>query len=209
MKTLNIEQWNRKAHFEFYNTFQDPYFAVTVELDVTQAYTFAKANDIGFFSVYLHDCLRAVNAIEPFRYRIEGEDTVVIHDVIHASTTVLRPNNTFGFSFIEYSENLPEFHQAFQAEKQRVFKSNDLFPPRNSQDCVYCSALPWLNFTGHKEAVLGEKESVPKFAFGKMREENGKRVMPVAVSVSHALMDGYHVAQFVEAFKAFLQEKKV
>lgn len=209
MKQLDISTWNRKHQFEFYNTFADPYFGVTVKMDVTQAYRFAKENQLSFFAVYLHDCLKAVNAVEPFRYRIVEENQVVIHDVIHASATMLRPDNTFGFSFIDYDPNLAVFHERLQAEKARVMKSTELFPPKNTEDCIYCSALPWLDFTGHKEAVSGWKESVPKFAFGKMVEEGEKRTMSFAISVSHALMDGYHLSLFTEQLQANLLEHPV
>lgn len=204
MKYLDIENWNRKALFEFYNTFADPYFAVTVQMDVTQAYRYAKESQLSFFAVYLHDCLKAVNAVEPFRYRVVDDNKVVIHDVIHASATMLRPDNTFGFSFIDYDADVTVFHQRMLAEKARIVNSTELFPPKNSQDCIYCSALPWLNFTGHKEAVSGVKESVPKFAFGKLMDDNGTKTMSFAISVSHALMDGYHLSLFTDQLQANL-----
>lgn len=204
MKKLNIQTWNRKKHFEFFNTFQDPFFAVVAPMDVTNAYNFAKASGNSFFAVYLHDCMKAVNVVEAFRYRIENDDEVVIHEAIHASATIMRPNKTFGFSFIDYDPDFEIFKQNLEAEKERIINSDDLFPPKNSEDCVFCSALPWVNFTGHKEPFHGKKESVPKIAFSKMEVTNNKKTLSVAVSVNHALMDGYHVGQFTEKFQEFL-----
>ncbi|MBC8753769.1 chloramphenicol acetyltransferase [Kordia sp. YSTF-M3] len=201
MKKLNVQTWNRKKHFEFFNTFQDPFFAVTASMDVTKAYDFAKASGNSFFAVYLHDCMKAVNAIEPFRYRIENENEVVIHEAIHASATIMRPDKTFGFSFIDYDADFEIFKQNVEAEKERIINSDDLFPPKNSEDCVFCSALPWVNFTGHKEPFHGKKESVPRIAFGKMEATNNKKILSVSVSVNHALMDGYHVGLFTEKFQ--------
>ncbi|HAI84531.1 MAG TPA: chloramphenicol acetyltransferase, partial [Chitinophagaceae bacterium] len=43
-------------------------------------------------------------------------------------------------------------------------------------------------------------DSCPKISFGKMTVNQDKRTMPVSVHVHHALMDGYHVAQFIDLF---------
>ncbi|MFD0861526.1 CatA-like O-acetyltransferase [Sungkyunkwania multivorans] len=205
MRYLDIDSWNRKQHFSFFNTFSDPYFAVTAAVDVTNAFKYAKEEGLSFFAVYLHACMRAINAIENFKYRIHDEDQVVVYNVIHASPTILREDTTFGFSFIHFNEDLSFFSDNIAKEKARIFNSDDLFPPTNTDDCIYCSAMPWINFTGHKEPVNGNiRESVPKLAFGKAELVNGKRLMNVSVSVNHALMDGYHVGLFFEKFQNFL-----
>lgn len=207
MHYLDIDAWERKQHFEFFNTFADPYFAVTAAVDVTSSYAFAKKNDLSFFSVYLHACMTAINKVENFKYRIE-EDKVVVYDTIHASATMMRPNKTFGFSFINYDEDVKVFEKNMKREKDRIYNSNSLFPPQNSQDCIYCSALPWISFTGHKEPVNGGKESVPKLAFAKIEANNEKLSMQVSVSVNHALVDGYHVGLFFEKFQESLNQNK-
>lgn len=202
MRYLDLENWNRKEHFEHFSKLKDPYFAVVVDVDVTKAYQYSKEQNISFFSLYLHACMKAINAVENLRYRLEG-DRVVVHEVIHASATIPRPDTTFGFSFIHYSEDFAVFHQNLESEKQRILQSTDLFPPINSEDCIYCSALPWVHFSSHKEPVSGRKESVPKLAFGKFLEKDGKLMMPVSIAVNHALADGYHVGEF---FKHYLAE---
>ncbi|MEM6685844.1 MAG: CatA-like O-acetyltransferase [Bacteroidota bacterium] len=209
MQKLDIHTWNRKKHFAFFNTFQNPFFAVAAPMDVTNAYEFAKASDNSFFAVYLHDCMKAVNAVEAFHYRIENENEVVVHDAIHASATILRPDHTFGFSFIDYDADFEVFKKNVANEKERILHSNDLFPPKNTEDCIYCSALPWVNFTGHKEPFHGKKESVPKIAFSKMEIVDGKKIMTVSVTVNHALMDGYHVGQFTEQFQENLLKHEI
>jgi len=207
MYYLDIDAWERKQHFEFFNTFADPYFAVTSALDVTSSYAFAKKNSLSFFAVYLHACMTAVNQVENFKYRIE-EDRVVVHDTIHASATMMRPNNTFGFSLINYDEDVQIFEKNLKKEKDRIHNSDSLFPPQNYHNCIYCSALPWISFTGHKEPVNGGKESVPKLAFAKVEENNDKLSMQVSVSVNHALVDGYHVGLFYEKFQEILNNNK-
>ena len=206
MKYLDIENWNRKQHFQHFKSLEDPYFGVTANVDVTKIYKDSKEQNQSFFSRYLHACLKALNKVENFKYRIKG-DKIVIHDTIHASATIARKDNTFGFSFINYSDDFKDFNQSFLNEKERILNSSDLFPLVNSDDCIYCSALPWVTFTSQKEPVSGMKnESVPKLAFGKTFTENDTLKMPVAISANHALVDGYHIGLFFEEFQIQLDK---
>jgi chloramphenicol O-acetyltransferase type A len=204
MKYLNLETWNRKQHFEHFSQLLDPYFAVTVNVDVTNAYSISKEKNIPFFVMYLHACMKAINLTDNFRYRITSDNRIRIYDVIHASATIMRPDKTFGFSFIHFSDNLNEFHDNFKKEKARILNSTDLFPPINSDNCVYCSALPWINFTGHKEPKNSESDSITRLAFGKFVEKENTLIMPVSITVNHALIDGYHVGLFFENYQKAL-----
>ena len=59
--------------------------------------------------------MKAINAVENFKYRIVDND-VFEYDVIHASATLSRADNTFGFSFINFSESFQEFNTNIQKE---------------------------------------------------------------------------------------------
>ena len=206
MKVLNIDTWNRKLHYEHFSSLLDPYFALTIPFDVTKAYRFSKENHISFFAKYLHDCMRAINDITSLKLRVLDDD-VIEFDAIHASPTLMRDDNTFGFSFIEFHNDLSIFIKNIELEKLRVKNSPELFPPRNGLDCIHCSAMPWLNFTGHKEPISSVVDSVPKFAFGKTNKTtNGNLIMNVSISVNHALVDGYDVGVFSEKFQHYLTE---
>ncbi len=200
MKLIDTNDWARKQHYEHFSSLQDSSFAVTIPFDVSNAYAYAKANKISFFAKYLHACMLAINSIENLRYRvIDGQ--VVEFDTIHASSTIMRDDNTFGFSLIAFNQELEIFAANYQTEKARIKTSNELFPPVNGLDCIYCSVLPWFKFSGHKEAVSGENDSVPKLAFSKPTTEEGRLIMNVAINVNHALVDGYHLGLFSERFQ--------
>ena len=105
MKTIDINNWKRKEHFDFFSQFDEPFFGLVTEIDCTIAYKTTKENNYSFFAYYLHKSLIAVNGIEEFRYRSAG-DKVFIYDQIHASPTIGRSDGTFAFSFIEFD---PDF----------------------------------------------------------------------------------------------------
>lgn len=203
MRIINLDTWNRKQHFEHFNAMLDPYFAVTVPFDVTIAYHNAKSSGQSFFARYLHDCMKAINKVDNLRYRIVDNE-IIDYEVIHASATFIREDKTFGCSFIEFDEDLSIFAKNVQKEKERIQNSTNLFPDRNSLDCIHCSAMPWVDFTGHKEPISGIKDSVPKLAYGKVTDDNGKKMMSIAITANHALVDGYHLGLFVEHFQEYL-----
>lgn len=206
MKYLDIENWNRKELFKHFRTMADPTFGLVADVEVSKTYQLAKEKGDSFFVRYLHACMKAINSVENLKYRIE-DDKVTIYDVINASTTVARPDTTFGFSYFDYSEDFEVFNQNYLEEKERIQNSTNLLPPRYSLGCIHSSAIPWVSFTGHKEPFSGNKDnSVPQLAFGKLKKEKGKILLPVAINVNHALVDGYHVGQFFEKFQQELDK---
>jgi len=200
LKKIDLNSWNRKHPFTHFNASADPYFAVTIPFDVSAAYKKSKNTMHSFFAIYLHDCMKAINVVDNLKYRII-DDEIFEYDVINASATLLRADNTFGFSFINYSENFEDFNSNIESEKQRINESSELYPPVNGLDCIHCSALPWFSFTSQKEPFSGTKDSVPKFAFSKTYKDRDRLLMNVGISANHALVDGYHIGLFAEKFQ--------
>lgn len=209
MKTLlDIENWHRKEHFEFFSKFEEPFFGVTVVIDCTRAYQVAKELNISFFIYYLHKTLVATNTIEPFKYRI-SENQIYICDSINGSATISRTDHSFGFSLMEYHSDLETFSKNALLEIERIQNTPGLFTRTFDEDnLIHFSAIPWVDFTSLSHArSYSFPDSCPKISFGKMMiSENGKRTMSMAVHVHHALMDGYHVGEFVDCFQELMNQ---
>ena len=202
---LNLAEWNRREHFAFFSSFDEPFFGLVAAVDVTQAHAAAKQLGVPFFLYYLYHSLQAANEVEAFRYRIADDGQQVdCYDRIHASATIGRADHTFGFSFIEQHEHLADFVQAGQAEIAAVQASTGLRLTETTgrPDVIHCSALPWVRFTGLTHArSFRQPDSAPKISFGQTYFDGGAQLLPVAVNVHHALADGYHVGQFLAAFQ--------
>lgn len=204
---IDINTWLRKDHFNFFNTFDEPFFGVTVEVDCTATYQEAKANGISFFLLYLYKSLTAANQIENFNYRIiNGE--VWKYRIVHAAATINRPNGTFGFGYFNYLKNFKDFNAEANQEIEKVKQTTGLIPSSSGENVIHYSALPWLNFTSMSHARnYSYKDSCPKISFGRVRNEDNKKIMPVSIHANHALMDGFHVAQFVDVYQQLLSQK--
>ncbi len=207
MKTkINIENWNRREQFQFFKQYQEPFWGVTVEVDCTKAYAICKENNDSFFFYYLHKMLCASNQVENFCYRLSG-DEVYLFTENHASATINRADDTFGFSFIRFRQNFQQFTEGGKKEVERVRNSTALFPPELSENVLHISALPWLRFTSlsHARSFSGA-DSCPKISIGQLRQHNGRYTMPISIHVHHALVDGLHVGQFVTIFEDLMNE---
>ena len=205
MKKLDINQWNRKAHFDFFKAYDQPFFGITAMVDVTKAYRAAKQQQVSFFLYYLHKALLAINSIEEFRYRITQPNEVIIFDAIRAGATINRPDGTFSFSYLDFYPEFNAFNVHARSVIDEIRKTSGLPHTDRSQDVAYFSAIPWLKFTAIEHAMNSRvPDSVPKIAFGKYEEQNGCLQMPVAVHVHHALMDGVHVARYFELLQQLL-----
>ena len=204
MQKLDLNTWNRKEHFEFFSQMQEPFFGVTVPIDCTQAYIKSKELGITFFTYYLHKTLVAINTIAPFRYRIIDNE-VYVFDRIDASATILREDKTFGFSWMEYAEDINEFAEITKKEITRIQNTTGLITREFPENQIHFSAVPWVNFTSYSHArSFTYPDSCPKISFGKMMAENGKKTMQMAIHVHHGLIDGYHVGQFISCFEELM-----
>ena len=207
-KLIDLKNWNRKEHFEFFNQFDDPFFGIVTEIDCTIAYQKAKEQNVSFFLYYLHKSLLAANKIEEFRLRIVN-DEVLSFDVIHASATIGREDSTFAFSFIDYKANFNDFVIIANKEIEAIKNSSGLrFNESTSRtDVVHYSSVPWFDFSGLKhEKNLKFKDSMPKITFGKFKEIDGKKKMSLSIDAHHGLVDGYHVGKFLELYQVLLNE---
>lgn len=203
-KLIDPEQWERKAHFQLFSRFDEPFFGVTVKIDCTKAYETAKQKGRSFFLYYLYRALVAANETENFRYRII-DNQVYLFDHVHASPTINRPNGTFGFGYMDYKSNEDDFYAEALKEIERVQKSTDLMPAVSGENVIHFSALPWIDFSSLSHARnFAFPDSSPKISFGKVTEHEGVKTMPVSVHAHHGLMDGYHVGMFLTRFQELM-----
>lgn len=203
MKIVDLEQWNRKEHFEFFSQMASPYFGFTTEVDCTKAYDKAKENGYSFFAYYYHKSMIAVNTVDELKLRIiDGQ--VVQFDIVHAGSTIARPDGTFGFSFTPFSEDFETFNTALQEEIKGVHNSTGLrlSNERLGKDHVRHTTIPWNSFSAILHPTnFNNDESVPKISFGKFNIRDDRKYMPVSIEAHHGLADGIHIAKYLEEFQ--------
>jgi chloramphenicol O-acetyltransferase type A len=207
---LDIETWNRRRQFEFFKDYDNPFFNICTEVDVTQLRGLTKAaKNISFFIAYHFLSMMAANEVEPFRYRLRG-DRVLVHDRINAGTTLLLADETFTFVYFDYTEDFEVFHTRARASVEKAKTGGSHLDERAERDdLIYHSVIPWVTFTSISHARKGVGlESVPKIAFGRYSEDGSRIRMPVSVEVNHALMDGLHVGRYFERLQSYFSDPR-
>jgi chloramphenicol O-acetyltransferase type A len=202
MKKLDLETWNRKFHFHFFKNYDNPFFSITVNIELTDLYFFTKKNQFSFFLTSLFASIKAANEIENFKYRIVDNE-VVIHDKIDAGSTYLYDDNTFGFIYFEYFESFKLFYENGKKQIEICKNKKDMAAREgNRTDEIHYTVVPWVSFTALQHATnYGTSDSIPRIAFGKYFWQNEKLLMPVALEIHHSLVDGFHVGQYFSHFE--------
>ena len=195
-KRIDISKWPRRESYELFRNFGFPYFSITANVDVTALRSAAREGKTSFTIGLVYVLSRAANAVPAFRQRMKG-DTVVEYDVVHPSITILADNDQFHFCSLRYVEAFAEFVAGAQERIEQARKSDSVWPEPDRDDFLFMTSLPWIAFTAMVHPVpLDPPDSVPRFAWGKYEERDGRISMPLNVQVHHALLDGVHIGRY-------------
>ena len=120
-------------------------------------------------------------------------------------TVFNKENKNFSGIWSYFSENYSEFLNNYESDVAKYSKSTRYTPKAGTPENAFnISMLPWVEFTSCNINVYDDgKFLLPIFTMGKFFDRDGKRFLPLAIQVHHAVCDGYHVGVFVEK----LQEK--
>lgn len=209
-RDIPLDSWPRRAALAHFRTMAQPAFSITAPVDVTGLRERAARHGATPWLAYHHAALEAANGIDAMRQILIDEGRGVREfGVIHASTTVLRDDGSFGFLTLPRDASLAAFAARARPNLERVRQaSGDLFAADDpgevrEETLVHMTALPWMAFSAFTHA-RGAGDDRPKVAFGRFKEEGGRLLMPVAIDVHHALCDGVHVGRFFERLQASL-----
>lgn len=195
-RELDVETWNRNFLYRHFKDYDDPFFNITANIDVTELYGYCRKHALPFSLATLYYTQLTANEIKEFRLRFL-HDKVVEFDIIHATQTIPQDDESFSFCYFEMKPGLHEFVEngKLAIEKYKALKTTDVETDR--VDLIYYSVIPWISFTSFKHARRFDKnQSVPRIVFGKIFDQGGQKMMPLSVEVNHALVDGLHVGKY-------------
>jgi chloramphenicol O-acetyltransferase type A len=138
------------------------------------------------------------NQIENFRWRIRG-DIVVEHEIVHPSITILVSDDLFSFCTMIFKSDFSSFAKD-AAETIQFIRNNPTLQDEGYEDeLLFMTSIPWVSFTSFQHPLhFNPVDSIPRIAWGKIFESEGRKLMPVSVQGHHALMDGLHVGFYFE-----------
>lgn len=207
MKHIDIENWNRKDHFNFFYKMDYPQYNICMDIDVTHFVSFCKKENLSFYYSMIYAVTKTANGLENFKYRIR-DGKVVLHDSIHPSFTEMDRNvseELFKMLTVDMTENISDFVQA--AEKENAGQKTYFDPKKltGRDDLIYITCIPWISFTHLSHTIsMNRNDAVPRISWGKYYRNGDKILLPFSVQVHHALADGIHVGRYVEKLQEYL-----
>ncbi len=204
MHNINLETWPRRNHFQIYNAMDFPHIEICLQIDITGFWENRSRTNYPPTISFVYIINKAANRIPELRHRIRG-DGVIEHDLIHTTLAVLGDDGTFGVCRIPFNDRFEIF--AVEAEKQ-ISKAKkipsmddfhiDLDGGIKTDDILSITVLPWFSFTAFSITRLPQFDSVPLLAWGKVTKQECKFLLPFYCSFHHAVVDGLHIARFVQ-----------
>jgi chloramphenicol O-acetyltransferase type A len=212
MNNYSIEQpsnWNRESTYEFFKTFEIPFYNITANVDVSNLKAYCDKNNLSFLVTALFLSQKTISQIPNFRYRFVDNE-VRLYEKTQAGCTILLENESFAFCYFSPLTELTEFVE-YGTNAIKELKSNPNFAPRDGDaNMVFYSVIPWLSFTSFQHARRFEKEdSIPRIVFGKYSEINKELQMPISVEVHHSFVDGLHVGRYFHILQNEINALKV
>lgn len=209
-RPIDMSGWPRRELFEHYRHRRPTYFAITVDLDVTELDRRLHAHGRRTYPAHIWAIATVVNAHEEFRMHLDEDGHPGIWDAVDPSFTVFNPEReSFANVWSPYDPDFRTFHDHASALISEHSEARTPFPqgfppPSNLFDI---SSLPWTTFTSFTLHVENGWEHVaPVFTLGRYTTRGGRLVMPVALQIHHAAADGFHTSRLLEELADLVAE---
>lgn len=206
MQEIDMDNWDRKEHFNLFLRSDLPFYNVNFDVDVTGLKAFCKERALSLTHTLIYATLRALNRIENFRYRFEN-GKVLRYDHIDPSFTYLREGEElFRMITVDLCDDLFIFDALAKTAVRENRAYFDLAPLKERSNFVFISPMPWIPFKGVDHTLsLNKEDAIPRITWGKIYSMNAQSLLPFNIQVNHLFIDGLHVGRFYENLNHELQ----
>lgn len=203
---IDMAQYARRRHFDYFRSLPYPYVGVTENMDVSGLVRFCHEKGCSFYLAFLHAAARAADGVPQLRQRIR-DGGIVEYDACPTSHTELLPDGTYCYCTLRHDQPLDRY-LPYAEETRRLARENASIDEDDDVESMYfISALPWLHYTALIQPVAGGDESNPRITWGKYEPDpQGRLMLPVTLLAHHALVDGIHLANFYANLRRELAE---
>lgn len=205
MKVIDLKQWERTAHFNFFRRMDYPQYNICVNLDITRFLESIKRKDMPFYYAMIFAATHVINEAEEFRYRIRGEQ-VILHDFVHPYFTDMSVgSDLFKMVTVDMEASMEAFvvkaeEKSRQQQDQFVVKDVE-----GRDDLIYITCIPWVSFTSLSHTISFNKDdSIPRLAWGKYFADGERIMLPFSVQAHHSFVDGIHIGRYVDRLQDYL-----
>lgn len=204
MEIVDLSTWDRTTHFNFFRRMDYPQYLICSNIEITNFLNGLKEKDISFYYGMIYAATYALNQVIEFKYRIRG-DKVVLHNTIHPSfTDMSEGSDLFKMVTVDMEDSIEAFvenaKKKAKAQKDYLVKKD----VEGRDDLIYITCIPWVSFTNLSHTISFNKDdSIPRLAWGKYFEDNGRIMMPFSVQAHHSFVDGIHMGKYFDVLQKY------
>lgn len=197
---IQLDTWPRRSHWNYYRNIVKAAVNMTKSLDVTSLLEYCHRTGKSFSPVFLHTVSMTVNSLDCTKMFADEQGNPAVWDVVHPNYTIFHEDDeTFSDVWIEYDSDLDSFIQNYDrviaeyGDKHGI-KVRDNQPP----NFFPISGIPWIAYDSFSSYTAGDRPPMlfPVLDYGKYECVDGKFILPFSITISHASMDGFHLAKF-------------
>ena len=205
MKKISLDTWKRREIFEFFSKMSDPFYSVTFNLDVTEVYGYAKQNGLSFYYAMVYLVTKAINRVEAFRYALVDGELVLFDERIPSFTDLKTGSESFHIVTMPCEGDIAEFCR--EAKHRSTAQTGFLESEKEGADLIFISCLPWVELTSlTNERDFDPDDAIPRVAWGKFAERDGRKVLGMSLELNHRFTDGVHIGLFADALQNLIKE---
>lgn len=203
MRKIDLGSWDRREIYDFFSPLAQPWYSVSFLLDAGGLYRYVKDNGLSFYYAMCYLVTQAVNGTEAFLYTIRGGEVFLL-DRREPSFTVRRADEKyFRIVTMPCRSSLEDFCRE-AAERERA-QAAFIDPESESDALLYLSCLPWVDLTAlTNERGDDRDDAIPRIAWGKFVEENGRLMVGMSVEVNHRFVDGADIGAFARRLEELI-----
>ena len=208
MEKFVYDKWPRKEAYEFFSRLSDPFYMVSFEQDVTDLYEYTRSHDLSFYYGMVWACMKAVNEVEAFHLVIKDGELFYLEKRTPSFTDLKKGAEQFHIVTMEMIDDIALFCEEARrlSSRQEVF----LHAEKESDELVYLSSLPWIDLLSltnerDREDPAYKDDSIPRIAWGRFNDKNGRKVLGISLEVNHRLIDGLHIGRFAQALSEVIK----
>ncbi|MED9957762.1 MAG: CatA-like O-acetyltransferase [Christensenellales bacterium] len=206
MKEIAYRDWYRYEHAEFFRRPALPYVSMTFTLEAGRLRRWARARGVSFYLSLVWASQHVMDMREDFRWRIRGDRVALIDHPI-PSFSDMTPGSEL-FKIVNVPINGDDMEAYARRARAVADAQTAYFPPPEEEardDYTYFSSSPLAVFRSLTQPMdLTRDDCIPAIAWSRYYEENGRLLLPYAIQFNHRVVDGWHVARFINELQAYL-----
>ena len=198
MKEFDITGWKRREIYEAFSQFDFPFYHVAFYVDVTRLKAYTLKRGLSFYYSMIWLATKAADSILNFRLRIENGKLYDIESSVPGLTFLKSGHEDFQIVVCSLTDSLDDYTGKVRnlTENQSSFKGGENVP---EWEQIYFSCLPWMEISSlSSERVIDADDAVPRIAWGRYVERDGRLQLCVSVDVNHRFIDGYYIGRFYQ-----------